>query len=148
MLFRIGSSANTIFSSVGARLQGGRWNSVGNDIIYCASNVSCARLEVEGHLGMRLPSLYKLVEIDVPQDIHAFELDPLVLPRGWDHKSDFEISRKIGDTWIKQGSNLLLRTPSVASPLDYCVAINPNHRDFPRLKASQPIEIVWPKAGN
>jgi RES domain-containing protein len=148
MLFRIGSSANTIFSSVGAWRNGGRWNSVGKDLIYCTENVSCARLEVEGHLGIRLPPLYKLVEILVPEDLKIEELEPFMLPSGWDNKSDLDVSRSIGDAWIDKGDSLLLRTPSIASPLDYCVVINPKHHDFARLIASEPIEIVWPKAGN
>jgi RES domain-containing protein len=148
MIFRIGNKANKIFSGEGARINGGRWNSPGREMIYCADNLSCCRLEVERHLGMRLPPSYKVVEIAVPQGVVVEELDVNLLPQGWDNDLDYSISSPIGDEWIDRGDGLLLRVPSVASPLDYCVVINPKHPDFPKLLPTDNLDIAWPKAAN
>ena len=48
-----GKYANDI-SGIGARLNGGRWNSRGKNALYCAENISLAKLEVAVHLDLDL----------------------------------------------------------------------------------------------
>ena len=57
-------------SGKGAAIKGARWNSVGVELIYTASNRSLAMAEVAVHFTMAtLPDDYMMVTIQVPDDL-------------------------------------------------------------------------------
>ena len=75
--------ASSAFNGEGARLFGGRWNSVGIRVAYAASNSALAVLEVLVHLdGTTALSAYSLVEAALPEgtieDVDIASLEP-----GW-----------------------------------------------------------------
>ena len=72
-------------SGTGAKMSGGRWNSKGTPIVYCATNIALATLETVHYLrNGGLPFNRYLVRIDVSDGVWAARqvLDPL--PGGWD----------------------------------------------------------------
>lgn len=102
----------------GARLWGGRWNSPGVPMVYTASSLALAALEVLVHLppAMRraggLPAMVAIA-LDVPDA----EISDAVL--GAD-------DRATGDVWA-QGGSLALRVPSRVIRHEMNVLINPRH---------------------
>src|ERR1700712_1527775 len=72
-------------SGTGAKMTGGRWNSKGTPVVYCAENIALATLETVHNLrGGALPYKRYLVRIDIPDPVWEARqvLDPL--PGGWD----------------------------------------------------------------
>jgi RES domain-containing protein len=140
-LWRIAVEAPTYtaddLSGAGAKITGGRWNSVGTPLIYSATNIALATIETVLHIrGGGLPFNRFLVRIDVPDNVWATRivLDPL--PGGWDAVPCGMTSRTTGDTWVASGSSALLLVPSVSVPDEYNVLINPQHPDVAAITAT------------
>ena len=117
----------------GARLWGGRWNSPGVAMVYCASSLALAALETLVHLppAMRrngaLPQLLA-VALDLPDDT-IMTLDLAGLPPNYGIP-DF---RAVGDAWIKARKSLGLRVPSRVIAPEMNVVVNPAHLDMARV---------------
>lgn len=144
-LFRIGSRAFPVFDGTGAFLKGGRWNGPGRHVIYCAENLSCARLETLVHIGRisARPTNHAYVEIDVPDDLVAKALTLTTPPADWDHPTDLSVANAIGNDWFDARTSLILRTPSVAARGDWVVAINQRHPDFHRISVGREKKLDW-----
>lgn len=124
-------------SGTGAKMTGGRWNSKGTPVVYCATNIALATLETFHYLGTgALPFNRYLVRVDVPDDVwHARQvLDPL--PGGWDAIPAGVSARLAGDRWIASGASALLLVPSVIVPDEYNVLVNPQHGDAAGITAT------------
>lgn len=117
-------------SGTGAKMTGGRWNSKGTPVVYCATNIALATLETVHYLRSGgLPFNRYLVRIDVPAAVWDVRqvLDPL--PGGWDAIPAGLSARTAGDAWIASGASALLLVPSVIVPDEYNVLINARHGD-------------------
>ena len=117
-------------SGTGAKMTGGRWNSKGTPVVYCATNIALATLETVHYLRSGgLPFNRYLVRIDVPDAVWDARqvLDPL--PGGWDAIPAGLTARTAGDAWIAFGASALLLVPSVIVPDEYNVLINAQHGD-------------------
>ncbi|MCE3605400.1 RES family NAD+ phosphorylase [Massilia sp. P8910] len=124
-------------SGTGAKLSGGRWNSPGTPMIYCATTIALATLETVVYLGTgSLPLNRFLVRIDIPDSVWAARsvLDPL--PGGWDAVPAGLTSRAAGDAWAASASSALLMVPSVIVPDEFNVLINPLHADVALITAT------------
>lgn len=126
---RYGAAA---FDGEGARLHGARWNSVGTRVAYASGNSALAVLEVLVHLQdvAILPS-YSLVAASIP-DALVEDLDPSLLPTGWNAWPVPPETQAIGDAWTRSGRSLALRVPSAVVPGGSNFLINPAHPDFAR----------------
>ena len=83
-LWRIGSSLYPVWSSTGARLKGGRWNLAGTPAIYVAASYALAALEILVYANIgRIPSGFRYVTIDAPDDVRPDHIAPDAVP-GWD----------------------------------------------------------------
>ena len=117
----------------GARLWGGRWNSPGVAMVYCASSLALAALETLVHLppSLRrtgaLPQLLA-VRLDVPDDT-IMTLDRAGLPPNY----GIPDLRAAGDAWIRTRQCLGLRVPSRVIAAEMNVVLNPAHPDMARV---------------
>ena len=100
--------AGTAFDGEGARVFGGRWNSVGVPMVYASEHQSLAALEVRVHIDRtRMRRRYKSF---------AFEFDAkwmkalpnADLPRDWVQEPPPPSLQKIGDGWVKSGASVIL----------------------------------------
>ncbi|MEQ8629157.1 RES family NAD+ phosphorylase [Ekhidna sp.] len=114
-------------SGMGAALYGGRWNSIGNFVLYTAQTSSLSILEHLVHITGADSIKYMLTEIEVTGGIGEIRVDDL--PDKW--QEDEKITYRIGDEWTKKMSTPILKVPSVINPLECNYLINPNH---PNLK--------------
>ncbi len=124
------SYAANDLSGNGAKLTGGRWNSKGTPLVYCATSIALATLETVHCLrNGSLPFNRYLVRIDLPDAVWSARqvLDPL--PGGWDAIPAGLSARMAGDAWVASGSSALLLVPSVIVPDEYNVLINAQHAD-------------------
>lgn len=108
----------------GSRLWGGTWNSPGLPMIYCASSLALAALEVLVNLPVtrRRPGNFpELLAV-------AVDLDPdLIDDPDFPARQEVEESRAYGDSWLRSASSLGLSVPSRVIPLERNVLLNPRH---------------------
>ncbi len=135
ILYRIAKCAYVNdLAGTGARLYGGRWNSVGKPMVYLASSRALAVLETLVHLSPTMfPNDFCLAEIKVP-DGSILTLDISNLPPNWQDISAPMQLRQIGDTFLKQQQYLLMKVPSVIVPDDFNYLLNPLHADAAKVK--------------
>ena len=134
LLYRITKAAYADdLSGTGARLYGGRWNSVGKPAVYLASSHSLAVLEVLVHLPPALvPKDFVVVTLDVPEDIAQFDVQ--LLPPGWSQYPEPVSLRYYGDAFIAENKHLLLKVPSAVVPQEYNYLLNPRHNKASKIK--------------
>lgn len=124
----------TPLSGKGAAIKGARWNSIGVELIYTASNRSLAMAEVAVHFTLAtLPDDYMMITITVPDDIQVKEVNEINLPPAWKDFPHPVATQRFGDDFVFENKYGLLRIPSVVTKGDYNVLINPNHKDFARI---------------
>jgi RES domain-containing protein len=120
-------------SGTGAKLHGGRWNEPGIAALYTSSTISLSLLEVlvNAHTLKELQSL-TLMKIQIPPSIEGSIQKLSSLKKDW--LDDFDYSRWIGSRFLKEGDNLLLECPSAVITEEMNYLINPEHKDFKKVK--------------
>ena len=127
-VFRIGAAVFTrtrkeAFSGQGGIYASARWHSAGRPIVYTAQSLSLAALEI----------LVRLKQTNDIQPFYAYSteipdhfiLTPKSLPARW--KSRIAVSRAFGDAWLKTNNLPALRVPTVITPGEWNVLVNPVH---------------------
>jgi RES domain-containing protein len=141
--YRIADARHPIYDGTGAMLHGGRWNSVGQRVIYAAETYACAMLEVLVHANLAVPPKHhKVVRITIPDRVNVETLSTSELP-DWDAENA-EASRSFGDRWLREGRTAVLRIPSVVTDgREYNVLINPLHSQASLIEALAPEPVRW-----
>ncbi len=141
--YRIADRRVPIFDGTDARLTGGRWNSPGRPVIYCAESFAGAMLEVLAHSNLgRVPKTHALVEITIPETV-TIETVALETVPGWDAEDQLA-SRALGDQWLKERRTAVLRVPSlVTRGREHNLLLNPEHSAFQDITAAKPQAVVW-----
>ncbi len=129
-VFRLCSEDYKALDGEGARLYGGRWNSVGLPLVYTSQHLSLCLLEQLVHLSPSLfPSNWVAIKIEIPDSIKGEEI--FALPRN-------EVDAKtIGDDWIRSNQSLFLKVPSSIIHSEYNVLINPSHPDLKKVRVME-----------
>lgn len=136
-LFRIASYNHKIYSGLGAAIVGGRWNSIGKEVIYAATSLSCAKLELLAHVGFKcVPQNYGFVEIDVPDGLAITKYPRRTPPR-------IETSKAWGDKWLTDLRTVIAVLPSAASPGELIAMINPAHEFAVKIQVSAEMPVKW-----
>jgi len=142
-IFRIADSRHPVWSSTGAMLVGGRFNSPGRPLIYGALNFAGAMLEMLVHARIgKVPKRHVWVEVQVPDNVAIERVDARSLPPGWD-APDPQVARRFADRWIEEGRSAILVVPSVVARAECNAVVNPAHPDAVRLEVSAPQPVVW-----
>ncbi|RYD51218.1 MAG: RES domain-containing protein [Sphingobacteriales bacterium] len=122
---------STSLSGKGAALYGARWNPVGMELIYTASNRSLAMAEVAVHLTLAtLPTDYCMMTIAVPDDLAIEHILPADLPPNWNRFPHGPETQKLGEAFLLSGKAPVLQVPSAVVQGDFNILINPQHGAF------------------
>ena len=114
------------FTGEGARRFGGRWNSRGVPMVYCSSPLALAAIELFVHLDpTEAPDDLVSISAMLPEGEPARAVTSDELGREW--WADVAMTREMGDAWIRAGSSLALRVPSVPIRVEWNVLLNPLH---------------------
>lgn len=141
-LWRISARRFAQLDGRGAELYGGRWNSPGRPLVYAASTLSLAMLELLARLPRgEVPRDYVAIPIEVSDDVTVEDVSPGDLP-GWD-AADQRVSRAFGDAWLVEARSALLLVPAMAIPQERNILLNPRHLEFARITALPPVELAW-----
>jgi RES domain-containing protein len=110
-------------------------------VVYVSEHQSTAALEV---FANRMPFVieenYKAFYLEWPDDLT--EIFPAKkLPVNWRvHPPPVEI-KEIGDRWVQERRSAVLALPSAISPAETNFLLNPEHRDFKRIRIVPPIDF-------
>jgi rhodanese-related sulfurtransferase/RES domain-containing protein len=114
----------------------------GRRIIYAAETYAGAMLEALIHANIgRLPKTQSWIEILIPKGIRIEEARAADLP-GWD-AADQRASRRYGDRWYDERRTAILLVPSIVARPERNIAINQEHPDFRRIRATAPRPVIW-----
>ncbi|MGE5663263.1 MAG: RES family NAD+ phosphorylase [Deltaproteobacteria bacterium] len=132
--------AATAFDGEGARRQAGRWNSEGTPVVYAASAVSLAALELLVHADVEdMPPGYVVIPVDIPQSVRIESVEISTLPRRWRDNGPYPRQcQTLGDAWIASKRTAVLTVPSVVVPMERNYLLNPAHPDFRKLVIGKP----------
>lgn len=118
--------AESAFSGEGARRYGGRWNSRGVPMVYCSSSLALAAVEMFVHLEpSQAPDDLVSIAAQLPESEPARTITAEELPIEW--WTDLDATHALGDAWIRSGSSLALKVPSVPIRPEWNVLVNPAH---------------------
>jgi RES domain-containing protein len=121
-----------------ANLDGGRWNSCGVRVVYLASSLALAALELLAHLD-REQALREYRAIPVEFGEHALRrLDRDRLPPGWDARDAGGATKALGDAWVLGRESPLLQVPSCVVRPEPNYLFNPDHPDAYRVRIGRP----------
>jgi len=125
----------------GARLAGGRWNSLGVPCIYAGLTPEIAAMEMLVHTGNFLPKDLVLALCSLPDEGKLYRRCAVQnLPVGWDALPSSTEAVAFGDEFLLARSHLGMIVPSAVMPEAFNIIVNPAHPAF----ASVAIEIVRP----
>lgn len=126
---------SSVLSGKGAAIKGARWNSIGVELIYTASNRSLAMAEIAVHFTLAtLPSDYVMMSLFIPDDISIQKLEPSDLPPNWNAFPHPASTQAIGDHFVLENNYCVLQIPSVVTQGDFNLLINPYHADFLKIE--------------
>jgi RES domain-containing protein len=124
------------FSGGYGLINSGRWNAQGHPVTYCSTVPSLAALEKRVHVtdpGLLPPQV--LVAYDAPDDISLRAINIKDLPGEWVSRETY--TQKLGNDWLKAGSEVILIVPSaivpIASAPDRNVLINHRYAEVARI---------------
>lgn len=158
--------------ATGAKLtNGGRWNSVGREMLYASESLALACLEVLVHIknASLLPLDYMYCEVRLSRDLLLPWYSTLERTKALIESA--VLSREYGDLFLRRGESgkgysalpsLLIgpereprniprkrrqspvhRVPSIVIPREWNYLINPNHPRFEELVWSEPRTFVF-----
>ncbi len=131
-------------SGTGAKLFGGRWNSVGLPVLYTTENISLAILEILVRTTMQtIPLTYHLIKIDIPTAAQPQSISADKLKKEW--KDDIGYTQWMGDEFIKSKKSLLLKVPSAIVDEENNYIINPAHSEYKKVKILQVNKFLFDK---
>ncbi|HEY9113961.1 MAG TPA: RES family NAD+ phosphorylase [Bacteroidales bacterium] len=136
IVFRLSKSAyKNDLSGRGAEIYGGRWNSKKTPMVYTSqSRALCvAEIAVHSPLGI-IPKDYFLITIEIPDDCKLQQISESELPAAWSSIPHIHQTQQIGDNFIKNADNLVLKVPSAVVQGDWNFLINPLHQDISTIK--------------
>jgi RES domain-containing protein len=131
-LWRISNHAS--LAGDGGLRASGRWHTRGRRVVYCAENPAAALLEILVHFEIDirdLPARYRLLKINVPDDLRMERVSPDDLPADW--IENMQVTRGIGDAWLTPGATPLLAVPSAIVPETSNMLLNPAHAGAKRI---------------
>lgn len=122
-------------SGKGAELAGGRWNSKGVPILYTSESRALCTAEIAVHSPLgTIPSNYWIITVEFPDTVEISEIGPTALPQDWDAAPHTNLTQLIGDKFVSEGKNLVLKVPSAVVQGDFNYLINPAHSLFPLVR--------------
>jgi RES domain-containing protein len=141
-LWRISNHAN--LSGEGGLHASGRWHTRGRRVVYLADHPASALLEVMVHLEIDaedLPTHYRLLGVDVPDDAPTASHNDSDLPEGW--REQKALTQALGDAWLREAPTALLRVPSAIVPDASNYLLNPAHADAARISIASAVRAAF-----
>ncbi|MBW4053027.1 MAG: RES family NAD+ phosphorylase [Proteobacteria bacterium] len=142
VLGKFGRTNRAAFGGLSGFSVDGRWHTAGRHLDYAAQSLSLAILERLVYYK-RFDALepHVLYVVDVPDAVIESAPAP---PHGWDGDEPVRTAQAIGDNWYDERRSPALVVPSVVTPGEYNLMINPRHPDWQwRWVISGPVRFAF-----
>jgi RES domain-containing protein len=131
-------------SGKGAKLYGGRWNSIGMPAVYTTEHISLAVLEILVHIKtFQTPLNNYLITLEIPLSTALVSIDNKKMKRNW--KDDPSYLQSIGDEFLHSKKSLVLKVPSAIIEVENNFIINPAHPDIEKIKILSAENFIFDK---
>lgn len=135
--------AATAFTGEGARRFGGRWNSKGVAVVYTASSLSLASLEMLVHLqAAEILKRYVVRSVSF-SDTLVTKLAIKDLPKRWRESPPPAVVQRVGDDWASAATSAVLQVPSTIIESEHNFILNVRHADFKRIKLGRQLPFTF-----
>lgn len=138
LVWRIARQIYDPLDGEGPRRLGGRWNSPGRAVVYTASHLSLAIVEVLVHTDPDLvPDDLIAFQIAIPDAATIARIAPDDLPAHWADIPKHPACLELGNAWLERSEHAVLAVPSAVVPEELNYLINPAHPDASGLRVIQ-----------
>jgi RES domain-containing protein len=125
------------FDGEGAKKNGGRWNSIGTSMVYTASHLSLAIVEILAHLKSEKVIREKYVYFELEFDEDLIKSPPKgSFPPDWKEDPAPSSTQHFGDKWIASSDSPVIKVPSAIVDIEFNYLLNPSHPSFSAIKIS------------
>jgi RES domain-containing protein len=144
---------STALSGAGAALRGGRWNSKGVAAVYASIDAATTVLELLAAFdpGEAPEHGFRLLQLQLPDDVPVVEPALEALPAGWDLPEKTAETQAFGNAFLRGGQALVLIVPSATLPEARNAVINPAHERVREIKTLRTrgfsFDPRWPLRG-
>jgi RES domain-containing protein len=127
------------FTGEGGLTHSSRWNKKGTRIVYTASSLSLATLELIANAPPSLIATKRYFAIPVVFDetivqrINTEELLP-----NWSQYPATNATKELGTAWIDSAQSAVLAVPSALVPTELNFLLNPTHPEFCNISLGKP----------
>ncbi|WP_413668907.1 RES family NAD+ phosphorylase [Mucilaginibacter sp. Mucisp86] len=116
----------------------GRWNSLGQYMIYTGGSLALSCLEKLAHSpGTALyAGDFSVIIFQIPDNLPIFEITVNKLQRlnaDWHKVINYPVTQLLGDTWLRKMETAVLKVPSAIIDLEYNYLLNPAHPDYNKI---------------
>ncbi|WP_184548779.1 RES family NAD+ phosphorylase [Mucilaginibacter sp. FT3.2] len=117
----------------------GRWNSLGQYVIYTGGSLALSCLEKLAHsVGTSLyTGDFSVIIIEIPDKVAIAEITTRQLANiadDWYKVINYPITQQLGDAWLSKMETAVLKVPSAIIELEYNYLLNPTHSDYDKIK--------------
>jgi len=127
----------------GARINGGRWNTVGIPCIYTSENRALAVLEYSANVALDdIPRSLSITTYQIPDAswMNCLEKD---LPGNWKQAPVPKETMEYGADLLKMNTALALKISSAVLPQEFNYIINPLHSDMHLVKIIDVTDFIY-----
>ncbi|WP_162996938.1 RES family NAD+ phosphorylase [Mucilaginibacter kameinonensis] len=119
----------------------GRWNSLGQYMIYTGGSLALSCLEKLAHSpGTALyAGDFSVIIFQIPDTLPIFEITLNQLQKlnaNWYKVINYPATQMLGDTWLRKMETAVLKVPSAIIDLEYNYLFNPAHPDYDKITIS------------
>ena len=127
----------------GAKLHGGRWNSIGTACLYTSESIALCVLEYAANVSLhQLPPFLAITVYSLPDN--SWQSFPVTdLPKNWQEVPAPAETQEWGSHLLQEGKSLALRVPSVIIPSEHNYILNPLHPDFKKVKIKEVLPFTF-----
>jgi RES domain-containing protein len=118
----------------GAKLHGGRWNTIGQPCLYTSETQALSILEYAANIPLdQMPADLSITIYSIPHDSWR-QFTPDELPKNWMDIPVAAQTRQWGTERLQKQEFLALKLPSVIIPSEFNYILNPLHPDFKKVR--------------
>lgn len=143
-VYRICRRQYAAFDGEGARRKSGRWNQDGLAVVYTASSLSLAALEVLVHTDAHLlPADLVYIEAEIPESVKITEIKKETLPTDWQQEPASNSTKDLGHEWLSASQTAILSIPSTIITIECNYMLNPAHPEFKNIRINPPVNFTF-----